>query len=430
MAGLAAAALFALSWRTSGAEHLPDAEEAPATPDSIRHTYLQPELRALVDSAANFITDSTASLAPFFEKLEALQTGDAGTVSVLHIGDSHVQAGYMTGRVRTLFQNDFGNAGRGLITPHKMAKMNEAPDYAITTPYGYKSVKVTDKQEDKPGFTGVAVTFETPYNELKIWSKTPFNGITIHHSPGAPVLFEPDTLNIGSYCDMDNTPTSTRISLSHETDSLTLRGFIATQYNDPTFYGFSLESGLPGVVYHSLGVNGAAFEHFVSNSTLADGGAAALCPDIIIVSLGTNNCYGGNFQRGQLYNTVDDFIRRMKRAYPGVPILMTSPMESCRRQGGRRVPNPNIVAAVEVICSASVDNDVAFWNFYDAAGGAKAMERWAGKRLANADRIHLTESGYALQGDMLYEAIARHYNTFINRDNHGGSTGADVAVGR
>lgn len=415
MAGLVAAVLFVLSGRPAGAQYSPDMEEVPV-PDSVRHEYLQPELRALVDSAANFIIDSTGSLAPFFEKLEALQTSGEGTVSILHVGDSHVQAGHMTGRVRTLFQGDFGNAGRGLITPHKMAKMNEAPDYAIMTPYGYKSVKITDKQESRSGFTGVAVTFETPYNELKVWSKTPFNGITVFHSPGAPMLCEPDTLSIGSYCTIDNTPTSTCISLSCEVDSLTLSGFTSAEYDDPTFYGFALENGRPGVIYHSLGVNSAAFEHFIANSTLADGGAAPLCPDIIIISLGTNNCYGGNFQRGRFYNTVDSFIRRLKMAYPGVPILMTTPMESCRIQGRRRLPNPNIIEAAEVICSASVDNDVAFWNFYGAAGGAKAMERWATKRLTNTDRIHLTESGYALQGDMLYEAFARYYNTFINRD--------------
>lgn len=416
-AGFAALVLFALSGRTAGAQDSSEPEgEAYAHPDSIRHAYLNPELRALVDSASNFIVDSTGSLVSFFEKLEALQRGEERTVSVLHIGDSHIQAGHLTGRLRELFQSDFGNAGRGLITPHRMAKMNEAPDYSITTPYGYKAVKVTDKLDGKPGFTGVAVTFETPYNELKVWSKTPFSAVTVFHAAGAPMLCEPDELSIGSYCTVDNTPTSTRIALSRAVDSLTLSGFISPQYSDPTFYGFSLENGRPGVIYHSIGINGAAFEHFVTNSTLTDGGAAPLRPDIIIISLGTNNYYGSNFQRAQFCNCVDGFIRRIKKAYPGVPVLMTTPMESCRRQGNRRTPHPNSVDAVKAICNASTDNEVAYWNLYDAAGGAHAMERWFGKRLANTDRIHLTESGYALQGDMLYEAFARYYNTFINRE--------------
>lgn len=408
--------LMALSGRRADARAVAEEERVMGAADSVRHLYARPDLQGMVDSARNFIIDSLGSLAPFMARLEELQRTGEGRVSILHIGDSHVQAGYMTGRLRQLFQGDFGNAGRGLITPHKMAKMNEAPDYSITTPYGYKYTKLTDKLEHKPGFTGISVTFETPYNELKVWSKDPFNGVTIFHSAKAPMLGEPDELSIGSYCTIDNTPTSTRISLSQKVDSLTLSGFTSAYYDDPTFYGFALENGEPGVVYHSLGINGAAFEHYGWNSTLLQGGAAPLEPDIIIVSLGTNNCYGGNFQAGQVYNCADGFVRALKDAYPGVPILMTTPMESCRRQGGRRTPNPNIVATVGILCDVAAASEVACWNFYDAAGGAKAMEGWFRSGLANTDRIHLTEQGYVLQGDMLYDAFARYYNAFINRE--------------
>lgn len=416
MAVLAAVVLLALS--DANADARQTAKQQPAQiekPDSIRHEYARPELRATVDPAANVIVDSTGSLTPFMEKLEELRRGGGGTVSILHVGDSHIQAGYLTGRLRELFQGDFGNAGRGLITPHKMAKMNEASDYSIATPYGYRTAKITDKMDGRLGFTGVGVTFETPYNELKIWSKDPFCALTVFHAAGAPLLFEPDDLEIGSYCTIDNTPLSTRITLSRTVDSLTISGFTTPHRNDPTYYGFSLENGEAGVIYHSVGVNGAAFEHYLANSTLADGGAQPLDPDIIIISLGTNNCYGGSFRCEQFYNCVDGFIRRMKAAYPDVPLLMTTPMESCSRQGRKRVPNRNVADAARIICSAAVDNGTAYWNLYDAAGGAGAMASWYAKGLANADRVHLSENGYRLQGDMLYEAFARYFNQFINR---------------
>lgn len=415
-AGFAAMVCVAVSGRGATSYQTQDEEVAAiATPDPIRHEYPRPELCALVDSASNFIVDSTGSLRSFMEKLEALRRGDEVTVSILHVGDSHVQAGFLTGRLRELFQTDFGNAGRGLITPHRMARMNEASDYSISTPYGYKPSKITDRMDGRLGFTGVAITFETPFNELRIWSKDRFSAVTVFHSADAPVLYEPAELNIGSYCDIDNTPFSTRITLSRAVDSLTLSGFVTPDRDDPTFYGFSLENGNSGVIYHSVGINGAAFEHFLNNSTLPDGGAQPLNPDIIIISLGTNNCYGGNFRSELFYNCVDGFIRRMKDAYAGVPLLMTAPMESCRRQGRNRVPNRNVADATGVICAAAADNGAAYWNLYDAAGGGNAMERWYARGLANADRIHLTESGYRFQGDMLYEAFARYFNQFIDR---------------
>lgn len=384
------------------------------TADSIRHTYLRPELRTLADSTANVIVDSTEALLPLMEKLRELQCGGEGTVSILHIGDSHVQAGFLTGRLRELFQRDFGDAGRGLITPHRMARMNEAPDYVITSRFRHSATKATDRLDGKPGFTGVAVKLETLYNELSIRSRHPFTAVTVFHAPDAPRLSESDELNIGSHCTAHDTPTSTRIALSRSTDTLILSGFTTSEWNDPTFYGFSLENGLPGVLYHAVGLNGAAFEHFANNTTILDGGAAALAPDIIIVSLGTNNCYGNNFNASRLRDSASDFIRRLKESYPGVPLLVTTPMESHRLQGGRRVANPNIVTAAREICAAAADNNIAWWNFYGAAGGARAMDRWHARGLAQTDRIHLTESGYVLQADMLYEAFTRYYNETLH----------------
>ena len=382
--------------------------------DSICHTYLRPELRALVDSAANVIADSVGTLMPLMEKLRELQCGGEETVSILHIGDSHVQAGFFTGRLRELFQSDFGDAGRGLIIPHRMARMNEASDYIITSRFRHSATKATDRSDDKPGFTGVAVKLETPYNELTVKSKHPFTTVTVFHAPGAPRLSEPDELSIGSHCTAQDMPTSTRITLSQSTDSLTLSGFTTPEWSDPTFYGFSLENGSPGVLYHAVGLNSAAFEHFANNTTILDGGAAALTPDLIIISLGTNNCYGNNFNASRLRDCANDFIRRLKESYPGVPLLLTTPMESHRRVGGRRSANPNIAVAAVEICVSAADNDVAWWNFYDAAGGAGAMDRWHARGLAQTDRIHLTESGYVLQADMLYEAFSRLYNETLH----------------
>lgn len=390
-------------------------------PAAIHSAYIQPQMRELLDTAANVISDPTGTLAPFMEKLAALQQGGEGTVSILHVGDSHIQAGHITGRLREQFQRDFGDAGRGIITPLRMAGGNQPNDYSITTPYGVKTRKAIDKDiQGTLGFTGVSATFETPYNEFRIWSRSPFNSITVFHHPAAPMLCEPDRLSIGSYCTIDNTPTATRIILSQTIDSLTISGFTTAEFNAPTFYGFSLENGRPGVLYHSIGINGAAFEHFINNTSLPHGGAAELFPNIIIVSLGTNNCFGSNFRQGDFYNVVDGFIRNLKKVYAGVPLLLVTPMECCTRKTvrGRRTyaPNPNVTAAATVIAQAAADNEVACWNFHAAAGAGGAMEKWFARGLANTDRIHLTENGYLLQGDMLYEAFAKYYNQFIIRE--------------
>lgn len=358
--------------------------------------------RALTDSASNVLHDEAGALRQFREKLVALRRGDEEVVTVLHIGDSHVQGGVWSNRVRGLLQAEFGNAGRGIVVPYRLAGMNEPSDYAITTPWAHHAVKGAGVSP-----TNVAVTFDVPFNELKIWSKEPFSCVTLLHTAGAPELAEPEELNTGMYCDFYNTPQSTRIPLRREVDSLTLSGYVHGTQNDPTFWGVSLENEHPGILYHAVGLNGAAFESFAH---VARGELAELRPDLIIISLGTNNCFGNNFRAGTLYNVVDGFVRDLKLAYPQSSILLTTPMEACRRARGGYVPNENIAEVVQIIAGAARDNDVAFWDFYTASGGKGAMARWSKRGLANSDRVHLNTEGYTLQGDMLYDAICRWWN--------------------
>ena len=346
-------------------------------------------------SAWGQIVDSAASLKPFFEKLEALQQTGQGVVTVLHVGDSHVQAGVWSGRVRELLQSDYGNAGRGLIVPHRLAGMNEARDYSITTRFAHHVRRAA-------GPTGVEVTFDVPFNEFRIWSVDPFDCVTVLHDEGAPALFEPVELALGSYCNMADTPVSTRIPLMREVDSLTLSGFVHGDRNVPTYYGFVLENGRPGLLYHAVGLNGAAFETFAH---VARGALAMLGPDLVVVSLGTNNSFGANFAPEPLHAVVEGFVQDMKKAYPAASLLLTTPMDACRRVGKRYVSNSNIGVTARIIRDVARDNGVACWDLYTAAGGSGAMVSWYADGLANRDHIHLTVEGYMRQGDMLYESL-------------------------
>ncbi len=377
--------------------------------------YTHPELRELVDSGRNVIVDDSSHLRSFFEQLGYVEARRDSVVSILHIGDSHVQAGFLTGRLRELFQHDFGNAGRGLITPLRLAGTNEPRDYAIRTQGTYVSHRISESGLlDSLGFTGVS--FETGGTEivLELWAKEKFQVVTVLHHRDAPALSEPAELSIGSYCDQDNTAVSTRIVLNEAVDSLSLRGQISTAYPRPIYYGFSLERGTPGVLYHAAGINGVTFEQWMQHTTLLNGGAEVLRPDLVVISLGTNSCFGNRFDADHVYEVATAFIKTMKASYPQASFLVTTPMEACRRtvSRGRRVyrPNGNIEQAAEAICRAASEQGVAYWDLYHAAGGEGAIERWYKHQLVGADRIHLTEKGYLLQAEMFYEAFVKYYN--------------------
>lgn len=126
-------------------------------------------------------------------------------------------------------------------------------------------------------------------------------------------------------------------------------------------------------------------------------------PELIILSLGTNDSYGRNFDEAAVGAQVEKLIGLLKEYFPLCPLLLTTPMEcwSRVRVKGRyvRKPNPNAERVRDQIVQAAGRHGLPVWDFYAVAGGDGAMERWYRAGLAGADRIHLSHDGYRLQGD-------------------------------
>src|SRR6185295_4957067 len=83
---------------------------------------------------------NVVSLSDFYEKLYRLRKGENLQVRIIHIGDSHIQADFLSGILRQNFQHDFGNGGRGLIFPGRVARTNE-PSNVFTSSNSLWEVK-------------------------------------------------------------------------------------------------------------------------------------------------------------------------------------------------------------------------------------------------------------------------------------------------
>lgn len=418
--GLAAvAAVVALTATAFVKAYADDAEDnAPGLHENterVRCDYMRPEMQQMADSSANVICDSLGTLRPVMERLYALRCGADSVVSILHVGDSHVQGGFWTARVREHLHRDFGNAGRGLIVPYKLAGSNEPANYAVASELPLTAVRTNPKSEKSPSPTSISFMFDGADADMRIWSKNGFNALTVLHHPNAPMLAPPDELALGTYCSIDNTPTSTRVLLTRQVDTLRLTGRVEAGFETPEYYGFSLENGKPGVLYHAIGYNGAAFQHMEANTTIMEGGLSVLMPELIVVSLGTNNCYGGNYNSGPTEKAVRGYVERLQTAYPSAVLLLTTPWESAKSLRRPKETNPNIEDVVRIIKMVAREKGIAYWDMYEAMGGKGAAEKWFDQGLMNKDRIHLSAAGYTLTGDMMYEALAGCYNGWLEQ---------------
>ena len=71
---------------------------------------------------------------------------------------------------------------------------------------------------------------------------------------------------------------------------------------------------------------------------------------------------------------------------------------------------------IEVQRQAAFAEGAAFWNQFQAMGGAGSINHWAqfSQPLAQKDRTHLTRVGYSLVADAFYAELLCGYEEYLN----------------
>lgn len=384
---------------------------------------------AFIHRGANRIVYNGADWTPL---RNAFRQSGSQTVSIVHIGDSHVQADINTGTVRSLLQYDFGNAGRGIVAPLKMSGTNQPRDYVMQSRSTWNAAKLMSPTWGQTmGFTGTSIHPVSSSSEITVGTVdaedyNPFTSFTLFHG---------GRLNVTSVTDEAGTKLDYRAVPSRDYTQILLSE-PHTQVNvafnsagDLTLYGISLSGDRPGVFYHAIGNNGACFDTYNRIGTLGLG-LNPLSPDLVIISLGTNEAFG-KLNTAAFTRSIDRLVRSIRTANPQALILLTTPMECQRRVTTTkkvRVPNKkrkgrkrtyrtvnrstrtfavnhNIAPLRQAILDYGRDKGIAVWDWYDVAGGQGASTDWIRADLFAKDRVHHSHKGYALEGRLLYDAI-------------------------
>ena len=75
--------------------------------------------------------------------------------------------------------------------------------------------------------------------------------------------------------------------------------------------------------------------------------------------------------------------------------------------------NENGDNAREVFYILAEKHDAALWDLFNIMGGMESMMRWEEEGLAKKDKIHFTNKGYILIGDLFFNALMRFYSERI-----------------
>ena len=178
------------------------------------------------------------------------------------------------------------------------------------------------------------------------------------------------------------------------------------------YYGLTLKNGSRGILYHSIGVNGAMYVNYTDEAYIRQ--LALLKPSLLIISMGTNETFGRRFNTDEFSGQIEAFLALVKKELPNTAILLTTPPECYRRvrSGKQRtyVRNDNTERAARAIRNVAKKEEVACWDLFTTTGGKNSCRKWHSSRLMGRDRIHFTKEGYQEQGTLLFRAFMESYN--------------------
>lgn len=342
------------------------------------------EYPTFVNTAANHIILPANADREAWQRL-ARDMRDARTneavIDIMHIGDSHIQAEMGTTVVRELLQKRYGNAGRGLITAFKLAGTNQPVDYAITAALPIDSqVRLLKRPWPiVPGFTGIAAESNRSnlitYKNLKPGHKIKTS--RIYTSDGERVVKYEYPLDSASF-----------YTLPHE-----------------RLFGVYTANGEPGVVYSTIGNNGACFSDYLLIDGFADD-VAGFAPRLIILSMGTNEGYS-SMSDAEIASTTRELIDKLRKANPEAVFMVWTPMECEKKDdAGEFHVNGRVKEASDIIKGVALEEGLAVWDFYEVSGGDGSSSQWVGAELMNPrDHVHLLGKGYRMQGQLAAEAM-------------------------
>lgn len=387
--------------------------------DSIQAAY------PFLNTSANRIENAQIGLQRFYQRLAELPLRPAGLpgqrVSIVHIGDSHVQADEFSGRTRQELQRTYGNAGRGLAFPFRVAKTGGSPTFRTfatagqwrarrvlaapdsTLPIGLSGISLATSDSGAAFKLRVPAQRRPDYRFTKLtllrqagpaafdWQVRSEQGRLLGLLPGMAFGLGPALLldSVRNFVELRTTRTSPR-------------------QTGAVLYGLLLENGQPGLFYHAIGVNGAAVRHY-NRAPLFFEQLPLLQPDLLIISLGTNDAYESGFNPVLFGQQLDTLVSRLRRGSPHADVLLTAPADSYR---ARRYRNPDLARLRAVLRAYCQEHDLAYWDFAAVQGGYGSMRTWQAHGLAQADLVHFTTKGYDLQGLLLYLALQDGFASF------------------
>jgi hypothetical protein len=280
----------------------------------------------------NFIQFQDVTL--FNQIVSGLNSAKSNGYSIVHFGDSHIQAEGPTSVARKNLQALYGDAGRGMMFAYSAANSYSSILYGTSHTGNWTYAKSFQTAPKLPlGVSGMTVRTDEKnaslqfnlkqpninYQKLRIFLKKDTNSFDFK------ILTAEDQITIRLQDYISSELPYIEIPITGNQSKITIQ----LVQNSPNqnffeFYGMSLETSQnKGVIYHSVGVGASQYGSLLVEE-LVDEQLPTLSPNLIILDFGTNNYLYDNQVKPELGPQIEQIIKKLRTISPKAVILLTS----------------------------------------------------------------------------------------------------------
>jgi lysophospholipase L1-like esterase len=362
-----------------------------------------------------------AALDPFYTALSQLERGARRRVRVAHLGDSIVADDKITGRLRARLQAEFGDAGLGFLYAQRPTRWYH-PRGVRFDGRGFALTSVVEGRSTPAEYGPGAAAFDarsagaTASVTLRASGEAIVSGLEREGGVGLSAR-----VDAGPWTALDEPGGRRRLALG--ADALHAIEVRADRAGARVF-GVSVERAARGVIVDNLGlVSSSARALAQQDRERWERALAALAPDLVVISLGTNDSSHGPIplaHRPALEEDHHALFASARRAAGACLVLLTP--DTAEERGGPLGTRGSLAAIHTAQRRAAERAGCAVWDTFRWMGGRDSILRWRRWGLADGDYTHLSDAGGARVADALADALLAGRDAFESRTGTAGGT--------
>lgn len=361
-------------------------------------------------------------LLPFFEKLQALESGQEAKVRIAYFGDSMTDGDMIVSDFRNRYQQQYGGQGVGFV-PMTSASAGSRSTLTHEFSKNWTEVSYLNRKYPPRPFGVSGHVFFADDSTSSAW---------VRFKP--PVRKSPDLFRPTLFYGKSNNPQARMFLLSgRDTTKFPLSGReLLNKIELPTtrrlhahfqhsagvpLYGFNFDDGR-GVHVDNFSQRGNSGIPLVNlKPEVMNAFHREFGYDLIVLHYGTNVLNYGTKAYSWYERSMQKAVANLRDCFPGAAILVISASDKASKYDTEMRTDSAVLPLTRAQKRYAMQSKAGYVDLFSLMGGSGAMVRWVEETpaMANKDYTHFNFRGSRKIADLIYTQLDEGYATYKKR---------------